>query len=54
LFADVPQPLLTSTGVLTRNQPHVRADLLAALKPRRRRSVLKKVFDTADIVRDVR
>jgi hypothetical protein len=35
LLADVPQPLLTSTGVLTRNHAHVRADLLAALKPRR-------------------
>ena len=35
LFADVPQPLLASTGVLTRNQPHVRADLLAAFEPRR-------------------
>src|SRR6202790_2713784 len=35
LLADVPQPLLASTGVLTRNHPHIRADLLAALEPRR-------------------
>src|SRR6266850_7153684 len=35
LFADVPQPLLASTGVLTRNHPHVRADLLAAVEPLR-------------------
>src|SRR5277367_4737921 len=33
LLADVPQPLLASTGVLTRNHPHARADLLAPLKP---------------------
>src|ERR1700693_4808893 len=32
LFADVPQPLLPGTGVLTRNHPHVRADLLAAVE----------------------
>jgi serine/threonine protein kinase len=32
LLADVPQPLLASTGVLTRNHPHVVADLLAAWK----------------------
>src|SRR5271168_2072037 len=32
LLADVPQPLLAPTGVLTRNHPHVRADLLATLK----------------------
>jgi len=35
LLADVPQPLLASTGVLTRNHPHVRADLLAAVEPLR-------------------
>ena len=35
LFADVPQPLLAGTGVLTRNHPHIGADLLATLKPRR-------------------
>src|SRR6202521_2674084 len=35
LFADVPQPLLAGTGVLTRNHPHVGADLLATSKPRR-------------------
>jgi hypothetical protein len=33
--ADVPQPLFASTGVFTRNHPHVGADLLAALKPSR-------------------
>ena len=32
LLADVPQPLLAGTGVLTRNHPHVRADLLTPLK----------------------
>jgi hypothetical protein len=32
-LADVPQPLLAGTGVLTRNHPHVRADLLAAVEP---------------------
>ena len=32
--ADVSQSLLASTGLLTRNHPHVRSDLLAALKPR--------------------
>ena len=35
LLADVPQALLTSTGVFTRNHAHIRADLLAALKPSR-------------------
>src|ERR1700689_3623446 len=35
LLADVTQSLFASTGVLTRNHPHVRADLLASLKPRR-------------------
>ncbi len=35
LFADVPQSLLARTGVLTRNHPHIRADLLAAVKPLR-------------------
>src|SRR5260370_1351472 len=35
LFADVPQSLLLGTGVLTRNHPHVRADLLAAVEPLR-------------------
>ena len=35
LLADVPQPLFAPTGRLTRNHSHVRADLLAALKPRR-------------------
>jgi len=35
LFADMPQSLLASTGRLTRDHPHVRADLLAALEPRR-------------------
>src|ERR1700752_3195101 len=35
LLADVAQSLLARTGLLTRNHPHVRADLLAALKPRR-------------------
>ena len=35
LLADVTQSLLASTGVFTRNHPHVGADLLAALKPRR-------------------
>src|SRR5713101_9836870 len=35
LFADVPQPLLACTGVLTRNHPYVRADLLAAVEPLR-------------------
>jgi len=34
-LADVSQPLLAATGVLTRNHPHVRADLLAARKPAR-------------------
>ena len=33
LLADVPQPLLASTGVLTRNHPHISADLLATRKP---------------------
>jgi len=33
--ADVTQSLFASTGLLTRNHAHVRADLLAALKPRR-------------------
>src|ERR1700732_2173228 len=32
LLADVPQSLLASTGVLTRNHPHVVANLLAAWK----------------------
>ena len=32
LLADVPQPLLAGTGVLTRNHPHLRADLLAAVE----------------------
>src|SRR5271168_3414471 len=32
LLADVPQSLLASTGVLTRNHPHVVADLLATWK----------------------
>jgi len=32
--ADVPQSLFASTGVFTRNHPHVGADLLASLKPR--------------------
>src|SRR5258708_12731715 len=35
LLADMSQSLLASTGVLTRNHPHVGADLLATLKPRR-------------------
>jgi hypothetical protein len=35
LLGDVPQPLLASTGVFTRNHPHVRADLLAAVEPLR-------------------
>jgi hypothetical protein len=35
LLADVSKSLLASTGVLTRNHPHVRADLLATLKPSR-------------------
>src|SRR5713226_7680392 len=35
LFADVPQPLLACTGVLTRNHPYVRADLPAAVEPLR-------------------
>src|SRR6516164_3992894 len=35
LFADVTQSLFASTGFLTRNHAHVRADLLAALKPSR-------------------
>src|ERR1035437_4374260 len=35
LLADVPQPLLAPTGVLTRNHPHVGADLLAPFKPSR-------------------
>src|SRR6516164_6538530 len=34
LLTDVSQSLFSSTGVLTRNHPHVRADLLAAWKPR--------------------
>ena len=34
-LADVPQPLLASTGVLTRNHPHVGADLFATRKPSR-------------------
>src|ERR1700682_3320033 len=33
LLGDVPPPLLVSTGVLTRNHPHVGADLFATLKP---------------------
>ncbi len=32
LFADMPQSLLVSTGLLTRDHPHVCADLLATLK----------------------
>ena len=32
LFGDVPQPLMTRTGVLLRDQPYIAADLLAALK----------------------
>src|SRR6202049_4985560 len=32
LFADVPQPLLAATGVLTRNHAHVRANLFAAVE----------------------
>src|SRR5207253_10180457 len=32
LFADVPQSLFASTGLLIRNHAHVRADLLAAVK----------------------
>jgi hypothetical protein len=32
LLANVPQPLLATTGVLARNHPHVRADLLAPWK----------------------
>src|SRR5215472_15176060 len=36
LFADVPQLLLASTGVLARNHPHVAADLLATSEPLRR------------------
>jgi hypothetical protein len=35
LFADVPKPLLAGSRVLTRNHPHVRADLLAAVEPLR-------------------
>jgi len=35
LFADVTQSLLARTGLLARSHPHVRADLLAALKPHR-------------------
>src|SRR5580765_6532301 len=35
LLADMSKSLLASTGRLTRDHPHVRADLLAALKPRR-------------------
>src|SRR5215471_4203130 len=35
LPADVSQPLLAATGVLTRNQSYVGADLLAAVEPRR-------------------
>jgi hypothetical protein len=35
LLADVSKSLLASSGLLTRNHPHVRADLLAALKPSR-------------------
>jgi hypothetical protein len=34
LLADVPQPLLASSGILARNHPHIRADLLATMKPR--------------------
>src|ERR1700677_305774 len=33
LLADVPKPLPTATGVLTRNEPNVAADLLAAREP---------------------
>ena len=36
LLADVPQALLASTGVLTRYQPNVGANLLAAFESRRR------------------
>ena len=36
LLADVSQPLLASAGVLARNHPHIRADLLATMKPLRR------------------
>src|ERR1700689_1614097 len=32
LLANVPQPLLATTGVLARNHPHVGADLLAPWK----------------------
>jgi len=32
LFTDVPQSLLASTGVLTRNHPHIVANLLTAWK----------------------
>jgi len=35
LLADVSQSLFASTGLLTRNHAHVRADLLAGLKPTR-------------------
>src|SRR5215472_5805388 len=36
LFADAPQLLLASTGVLARNHPHVAADLLSTSEPLRR------------------
>src|SRR6202521_87544 len=36
LLADMSQPLMAGTGVLTGNEPCVAADLLAARKPRRR------------------
>ena len=35
LLTDVSQALFASTGALSRNHPHVRADLLASLKPPR-------------------
>src|SRR5208283_5573032 len=35
LLANVPQPLLATTGVLARNHSHVRADLFATRKPTR-------------------
>ena len=35
LLTDVTQSLFATTGFLTRDHSHVRADLLAALKPRR-------------------
>jgi hypothetical protein len=35
LLAHVSKSLLASTGILTRDHPHVRADVFAALKPRR-------------------